>query len=97
MTYVLHRLAEHDLQSAFQFYREKGSDQVAIRFLAEFDRVAELLVENPGIGTPVKSDRRSYPIRSYPYSVIYKTTTTGILILVVRHQRREPSVGMDRS
>lgn len=97
MTYVLHRLAEHDLQSAFQFYREKGSDQVALRFLAEFDRVAELLVENPGIGTPVKSDRRRYPIRTYPYLVIYKVTRVGIRILAVSHQRREPSFGLDRS
>ncbi|MFM8899847.1 MAG: type II toxin-antitoxin system RelE/ParE family toxin [Burkholderiales bacterium] len=97
MSYVLHRLAEHDLQSAFQFYREKGSDKVALRFLAEFDRVAELLVENPGIGTPVRADRRRYPIRTYPYSVIYKVTAAGIRVLAVSHQRREPSFGLDRN
>jgi plasmid stabilization system protein ParE len=96
VSYVLHRLAERDLQSAFQFYREKGSDKVALRFLSEFERVAEIFVKNPDIGTPTGGDRRSYPIRSYPYSVIYQSSEAGIRILVVRHQRRDPEAGLDR-
>ena len=49
MTYSLHREAERDLASAFRFYREQGSDKVALRFLAEFERVAEFLDSNPEV------------------------------------------------
>jgi plasmid stabilization system protein ParE len=96
VTYILHRLAERDLEDAFQFYRQKGSDKVALRFLAEFERVAELLDGNPGVGTPTRADRRIYPFKKYPYSVVYKPTDTGIRVLAVRHQRREPGYGSER-
>jgi plasmid stabilization system protein ParE len=66
VTYILHRLAEQDLEGAYRFYRNNGSAKVALRFLAEFERVAELLDAHPGMGTPTHDDRRSYPLRKYP-------------------------------
>ena len=58
--------------------------------------LAALLDGNPGLGTPSSGDRRTYPFRKYPYSVIYKPDDTGIRILVVRHQRRQPGYGSAR-
>ena len=97
MTYILHRLAERDLDEAFQNYRRKASDKVALRFLAEFERVAELLDANPGLGTRTQSDRRTHPFPKLPYWVIYKPIDTGIRILVVRHKRRAEGYGSDRT
>jgi plasmid stabilization system protein ParE len=45
MTYSLHRGAELDLLEAARFYRREGGAKLANRFLNEFERVAELLVE----------------------------------------------------
>lgn len=97
MTYILHRLAEQDLDAAFQFYRKNGSGKVALRFLAEFERVAELVERNSDIGTPTNDGRRSYPFRKYPYSLIYKPIANGVRILVVRHHRRAPGYGSERA
>ena len=97
MTYSLHRLAEHDLDSAFQFYRETGSDKVAMRLLAEFERAAEKLDANPGLGTPTTAGRRIYPLRKFPYSILCKPVDSGVRILVARHQRREPAYGSERA
>ena len=97
MTRVLHLLAEHDLESAFEFYRQTGSDKVALRLLAEFERAVELLESNPGLGTPTSANRRSYPLKKFPYSLIYKPVEAGVRILVVRHHRQEPGYGGDRS
>ena len=97
MTRVLHRLAEHDLESAFEFYRQTGSDKVALRLLAEFERAVELLESNPGLGTPTSANRRSCPLKKFPYSLIYKPVEAGVRILVVRHHRQEPGYGGDRS
>lgn len=97
MTYVLHRLAEHDLVTAFRFYRATGSDRVALRFLEEFERVAELLDTHPGIGTPTQAGRRVFPFHRYPYWVMYKPIESGIRVLAVRHERQKPEHGTSRS
>jgi plasmid stabilization system protein ParE len=75
---------------------------VARRFLAEFERVARLLQDNPRLGAPSDSGRRSFPLSVFPYTIIYRPTIyrpteAGIRILVVRHQRRDPGFGAQRS
>ncbi len=97
MTYSLHRQVDQDIESAFRYYRENAGARVALRFLDEFERVAELLDANPGFGTPTGADRRSFPLRVYPYSVIYKPVRDGIRILVLRHHRLAPEFGSRRS
>jgi plasmid stabilization system protein ParE len=97
VTYSLHRLAEQDIESAFGYYRKNAGAKVALRFLSEFERVAELLDANPGFGTPTRQDRRSFPLRVYPYSVIYKPVSDGIRILVLRHHRLAPEFGLRRN
>lgn len=96
MSYSLHRGAERDLTTAFRFYQVEASPGIARRFLDEFERVADLLVEYPEIGTPAGQDRRAFPLRGFPYSVLYRPTAAGPRILVVRHQSRDPSLGDER-
>ena len=96
MTRTVHRGAEADLTEAFRFYRREGGSGLAARFLKEIERVARLLEQYPGLGTPTNADRRSYPIGDFPYSIIYKIDQEGIRILVVRHQNRDPEYGDDR-
>lgn len=93
MTYSLHPGAEQDIADALDFYTEQAGALIAQRFLSEFERVAEPLVEHPGIGTPTTRDRRMFPLRVFPYSVVYRSLETSIRVLVVRHQHRKPSYG----
>jgi plasmid stabilization system protein ParE len=97
MTYIIHRLAERDLEEAFQNYRKKAGDKVALRFLAEFEQIAALLDVNPGLGTRTEDERRIHPFPKLPYWVCYKSIDTGIRILVVRHKRRHEGFGASRS
>lgn len=96
MSYSLHRGAELDLLDAARFYRREGGAKLAARFLKEFERVAELLVEFPTIGTPTDEARRMHPFQDFPYSVIYRSTPGHIRVLVVRHQHRDPEHGGSR-
>jgi plasmid stabilization system protein ParE len=91
VTWSLHPAAEQDIAGILDFYSERAGAFVAQRFLAEFERVADLLVEHPGFGTPSASGRRAFPLRVFPYTVVYRHGGTGILILVVRHQHRRPN------
>jgi plasmid stabilization system protein ParE len=96
MTYSLHREAETDLLDAARFYRREGGAKLANRFLDEFERVAKLLIEFPGIGTPAEDLRRVHPLQDFPYSVIYRENGGHIRVLVVRGHFRDPEHGESR-
>lgn len=93
MTFSLHPGAEQDIADALDFYVEQAGLPVAQRFLDEFERVATLLVTHPGFGTPTTKGRRVFRLRTFPYSVVYRTLETGVRIFVVRHQHRKPGHG----
>ena len=90
MTYSLHPGAENDIADAIDFYREHAGFAVASRFIDEFERVAKLLLKHPAFGTPAPGGRRSYPLRFFPYSVVYRALDSEIRILIVRHHHRRP-------
>ena len=90
MSYSLHPGAESDVADAIDFYLERAGSAVAVRFLDEFERVVALLERNPAFGTPTTRGRRSYPLKIFPYSVVYRPADNDIRILIVRHQHRSP-------
>ena len=97
MSFALHPQAAQDLANVLAFYEANATSKVAGKFLEEFERVAKLLAENPGFGTPFDLPRRIYPLRTYPYLVVYRQTDDGVRVLTVRHSRRMPDYGQDRS
>jgi len=92
----VHRLAAEELAAAFRFYRREAGVGIAQRFLDEFERIAQLVEHQPALGTPAGDGRRSYPLHDFPYSVIYTSDPSGLRILVVRHQHRDPAHGERR-
>ncbi len=96
MTYLLHPGAEQDVADALDFYAEQAGPLVAQRFFIEFERVVDLLVGHPGLGTPTANGRRVFPLRVFPYSVVYRELEDAIRIVVVRHQHRKPGHGAAR-
>ena len=96
MTYTVHPGAEHDLAEASDFYLKQAGEVVARRFLAEFERVAQLVDRNPEAGAEIRANRRRFHLTVFPYTVVYRNLGSSIQILVVRHQSRKPSHGMGR-
>jgi len=97
MTYSLHPKVESDLDEAAAHLAKHASARTVARFLAEFERVANLLVEHPGIGTPTSGGMRIHPFRVFKYSVVYRVVNGEPRILIVRHKRRRASHGAGRS
>jgi len=96
VTYSFHPGAEQDIADALDFYATQAGPLVAWRFLNELERVATLLVEHPDVGTPTTRGRRVFPMRVFPYSVVYRNLQSGIRIIIVRHQHRKPGYGGTR-
>jgi plasmid stabilization system protein ParE len=87
--------AEQDLADAPEFYIEHASLLVARRFHDEILRVAELLTLN-WLGHTDHPGRRVFPLRIFPYSVVYRRLEASIRIIIVRHQHRKPGYGSTR-
>lgn len=97
MKITLHPEAERDLLEAASFYEREGSPALAMRFIAEFKRMATLLGEQPGIGSPRSRGRRGLAMSVFPYTLVYKTFGDEIKILVIKHDSRRPGYGGSRS
>ena len=97
MKVTLHPGAEKDVQEAAAFYEREGSTAVAARFIAEFKKLASVLVAQPGIGSPRSRGRRGFSMSVFPYTVIYRASSDEIEVLVVKHDRKHPSHGNART
>jgi toxin ParE1/3/4 len=96
MKVTLHPAAEQDIQEAAAFYEREGSPMVAARFVAEFKRLATLLLEHPEIGSPRSNGRRGFSMSVFPYTVIYRANADEIKIFVVKHDSKRPGFGGKR-
>jgi plasmid stabilization system protein ParE len=61
-------------------------------FLAAISNVLDLLLANRYIGQPFTADdlvnMREYPIKRFPYYIVYKVSTNLLTVISIAHQRR---------
>jgi plasmid stabilization system protein ParE len=88
MNYWVHPAAEAELGDAAIHYSQHASLQVAQAFLAEFERVVDMLVENPARGYLTDSGLRTYNFAHFPYRVVYEEDAAGPRLYAVAHQHR---------
>ena len=50
-----------ELHDAAAFYTLKGNVELGLAFVAEFERTANLILDNPLLGAVFRSTRRQYP------------------------------------
>lgn len=85
-----------ELHDAAAFYTLKASVELGLAFVAEFERTANLVLENPQLGAVFYKTRRRYFLRRFPYNIIYQTTADELQILAVPHNRRRPGYWIRR-
>ena len=85
-----------ELHDAAAFYTLKANVELGLAFVAEFERTANLVLDNPLLGAVFRSTRRRYILRRFPYSIIYQVTTEELRILAVVHHRRRPGYWTQR-
>lgn len=90
MNYWLHPEAIEDLESAALYLADKASARVADEFLAEFERVIEIVCENQRLGSPLGGELREYQFTGFRYSIFYaENAEFGPQIFAVAHHSRE--------
>ena len=62
----------------------------------EYERALDLLCSNPHLGAPWRNDRRRFPLRRFPYSIIYYTRGEELRVIAIAHHSRRPSFWVGR-
>ena len=97
MSYSIHPDAEAELGDAAMYYASHASGMIATAFLAEYERVRDLLVENQKRGPRGDDGLRIYHFARFPYTVVYEEDeVNGPQIFAIAHQSREPGYWTDR-
>lgn len=90
MIVTLHPSADEEVMAAASYYAKNANRRAAEDFLVEFDRAVEILREFPRLGTPWRGVMRRFPMRRFPYNIVYYEPSAGLRIVAVAHQSREP-------
>ena len=90
-----HPSVRQDVAEATRRYKAV-SDKLAQEFKAELRRIIEIADANPNRFPSVKPGFHRANLKRFPYHVIYRETAERIRVILVRHHRRHPEVGMER-
>lgn len=96
MKIVWQAQAEAELNAAIDYYLLNAGHAVAGDFKKEIDRVTNGLRAHPVIGIRIRHLSRRFPLRVYPYNLIYRLTQETLIIVALAHQRRRPGYWVGR-
>ena len=92
---VLLREAQSDIRRAANYY-EQSAPGLGREFIAEVKWTLERLGAYPEIGVLTRYSARKFPMRRFPYSIIYRVQIDYVLALAVTHQKRHPDFWLKR-
>jgi plasmid stabilization system protein ParE len=79
------------------FYAREANAALGERFIAEFERCASLLIEQPKLGAVWRGVVRRLPLRRFPYNIVYSLNSNEVRVLGVAHQSRKPGFWRGRA
>ena len=86
---VFHRLAEHELNEAAQYY-DREEPGLGSSFLDEVERCLQSIEAYPQAGPVLRGSVRRRLLRRFPYALLYAIKPNGIRILAVMNLKRRP-------
>jgi plasmid stabilization system protein ParE len=93
---VFHRLVQRDMDDILDYYKQNAPSSVANRFFDQFISTVNQSARNPRHFTPFSGILRRAKVPGFPFHFLFRETTKGIRVLVLRHDRRHPSFGLGR-
>jgi len=98
MTVEYHPAVQQDFNAACAYYEAEGGVYLAQRFEQEFRACITAITAGP---TRFARYHRSTIFRrvgfhTFPDVILYRETTNGLRVTLLRHERRHPLYGMNR-
>lgn len=82
--------AERELIDGARFYAQEASAELGLAFIAEFEHSLSVLCSYPRLGPVWRGGTRRFPLRRFPYSIIYQLKPNEIRVIALAHQSRRP-------
>ena len=96
MRLVLHPKVHSDVNAIMEYYERVASPELADAFYSELRRFMLEAAERPESFSIRERDLRRVNLHRFPYHFLFRIGGGAVRILVVRHHRRHPSVGIRR-
>jgi toxin ParE1/3/4 len=88
--------AQRELLEATQWYLADGGPAVAEQFEWAVERAMRLLEFMPQLGSPSYPGVRTWPLKHFLYTLVYRVKSKVITVIAVAHQSREPGYWAER-
>ena len=82
--------AQRELVEATQWYLEDAGPAVAEQFEWAVQRALRLLAVMPRLGRASYPGVRTWPLKHFPYTLVYRVKGEVISVVAVAHQSRTP-------
>lgn len=84
-----------EAEEAARWYAER-SPMAAAGFTDELDVAAAAIEQAPEAWPPYDHGTRRFPLRRFPYYLVYRIDPTRVVVLAIAHARRRPGYWKDR-
>jgi toxin ParE1/3/4 len=82
--------ADRELTEGAIFYAREEGAELGLAFVAEFERTLAFLCNHPEMGVEWRNSRRRFPLRRFPFSVVYYVRSDELRVIAVAHHKRRP-------
>lgn len=89
--------ADGELYESTVHYAREAGREVALAFILEFERALTLLCDHPLIAATWRNGRRRFPLRRFPYSIVYYVHGDELRVIALAHHRRSPGYWRSRT
>ena len=96
MILEFHPAAADELAAAVRVGEERSSG-LGPALILETRRVAALLCEMPELGQRLDSRHRRFPLRRFPYGLIFRVDGDRLRVVALAHRRQEPGYWRNRT
>lgn len=87
--------AEAELLKEVAYY-SSARDGLGIKFELAVENAVKMALANPDGGRPSSKGTRSWLVKGFPFTVLYRATSAEFLVVAVVHHRRKPGYWADR-
>ncbi|HEX4631085.1 MAG TPA: type II toxin-antitoxin system RelE/ParE family toxin [Chthoniobacterales bacterium] len=96
MRLVLHPKVYSDIEKIMQYYEQVATRELADQFYSELRDFMAAAAATPEQFAVRDRDIRRANLRRFPYHFLFRVIGDAVRILVIRHHRRDPSLGSER-
>jgi plasmid stabilization system protein ParE len=96
MRLILHSKVYSDIDKIMEYYEQIAAPNLADEFYAELRHFILKATERPKSFLIRGHDIRRVNLQRFPYHFLFRIVGDAVRILVVRHHRRHPSLGIRR-